>query len=165
MRKEALPPEKVMGISLLALMVVGFLAGCKGKTSEEVRRVDQQDVLTFNVLKPVLGEAREDASGVLDVTGDANELVVFYRYFDADLKNYDDDMVRELGPKIDAMFKKFKTLDRLVFQVTTNDPLVPGAWKRYANFTLNRKSVERVEWSRVMTTDFFKNVIELNRFD
>lgn len=165
MRERAFPPAKLIGISLLALLVVGFLGGCKGKTSEEVRPVDQQEVFTISVLKPFLGEARADASGVLDVTGDANELVLYYRYFDVDLKNYDDDMVRELGPKIDVMFKKFKSLDRVVFQVTTNDPQVPGAWKPYVNFALNRKSVERVEWSRVLTTDFFRNVVELNRFD
>ena len=164
MRKGAFPSKRFVGVLLLAL-VAGFLGGCKGKANEKTRSVDEQGEFTLSVLRPILGEAKEDASGILDVTGDANELILEYRYFDADLKNYDDDMVREFGPKIDSMFNKLKTLDRVVFHVTANDPLVPGAWKRYVNFALNRKSVERVEWSRILTEDFFKNVVQLNRFD
>jgi hypothetical protein len=158
-------PAKFIGIAVLALMIVGFLGGCKGKRSGELKPVSEEEVFTLNTLKPVLGEARDDASGILDVTGDARELIISYRYYDVDLKNYDDDMVRELAPKIEAMYKKFKTLNRVVFQLTTNNPLVPGEWKPYVNFALNRKIVEQVEWSGILTADFFKNVIELNRFD
>jgi hypothetical protein len=156
---------KFIGIALLALMIVGFLGGCKGKKSDELKPVAEQEVFTLDTLKPVLGEARDDASGILDVTGNAGELIISYRYYDVDLKNYDDDMVKELAPKIEAMYKKFKGLDRVVFQLTTNNPLIPGQWKHFVNFALNRKIVEQVEWSGVLTADFFKHVIELNRFD
>ncbi|HEX2694753.1 MAG TPA: hypothetical protein VHP61_03295 [Acidobacteriota bacterium] len=156
---------KFIGIAVLALVIVGFLASCKGKKSDELKPVAEQEEFTLDVLKPVLGEAREDASGILDVTGNANELIISYRYFDVDLKNYDDDMARELGPKIEALYAKFKTLDRVVFQLTTNNPLVPGEWKPYVNFSLNRKMVDELEWSGVLTADFFKNIIELKRFD
>lgn len=165
MRNILSRPAKLIGIAVLALMIVGALAACKGKKSEALKPVDEQEVYTLDALKPVLGEAREDNSGVLDVTGDATELIVSYRYYDNDMQNYDDDMVKELGPKIEALYAKFKKLDRVVFQVTTNNPLVPGEWKPYANFALNRKMVDELDWSGILTGDFFKNVIELKRFD
>lgn len=165
MRNILSRPAKLIGIAILALMIVGALAACKGKKSEALKPVDEQEVYTLDVLKPVLGEAREDNSGILDVTGDATELIVSYRYYDNDMQNYDDDMVKELGPKIEALYAKFKKLDRVVFQVTTNNPLAPGEWKPFANFALNRKMVDELDWSGILTGDFFKNVIDLKRFD
>lgn len=165
MRNILSRPAKLIGIAILALMIVGALAACKGKKSEALKPVDEQEVYTLDVLKPVLGEAREDNSGILDVTGDATELIVSYRYYDNDMQNYDDDMVKELGPKIEALYAKFKKLDRVVFQVTTNNPLAPGEWKPFVNFAVNRKMVDEFEWSGMLTADFFKNVIELKRFD
>ena len=165
MKNAVSRPAKLIGIAVLALMIAGSLAACKGKKSEALKPVDEQDVYTLDALKPVLGEAREDNSGVLDVTGDANELIISYRYYDADQQNYDDDMVKELGPKIEELYVKFKKLDRVVFQLTTNNPLSPGEWKPYVNFALNRKMVDELDWSGILSGDFFKSVIELQRFD
>jgi len=165
MRKAMIRPVKLLGIAGLILVMLGGLAACKGKQSEALKPVEEQAVYTLDVLKPVLGEAREDISGVLDVTGDANELIISYRYYDIDLNNYDDDMVKDLGPKIEALYAKFKKLDRVVFQVTTNNPLAPGEWKPYMNFALNRKLVDELDWSGILTADFFKNLIALKRFD
>jgi hypothetical protein len=158
-------PVKLVGIAALALTIVGFLGACKGQKSDGLQPVGEQEVFTLDVLKAVLGQAGDDASGIIDVTGDANELIVSYRYFDVDLKNYDDDMVRELAPKIEALYKKFKTLDRVVFQLTANNPQVPGEWKPYLSFTVNRKIIQKIEWSGILTADFFSAVIELRRFD
>ncbi len=165
MRNALCRPAKLIGIAILALMLVGALAACKGKKGEGSKPVAEQEVFTLDVLKPVLGEAREDNSGILDVTGGANELIISYRYFDVDQLNIDDDMVKDLGPKIEALYAKFKALDRVVFQLTANDPLTPGEWKPYANFAVNRKMVDELEWSGILTADFFKNIIELRRFE
>jgi hypothetical protein len=156
---------KLMGIGFLAFLMIGFLASCKGSKTEESRPVAEQEVYTLDVLKPVLGEAKDDISGILDVTGNAQELIISYRYYDVDLKNYDDDMVRELAPKIEALYKRFKALDRVAFHVITNNPLVPGVWKPFVDFALNRKTIEQLAWSGILTQDFFKLVIELKRFD
>lgn len=165
MKNAASRPAKLIGIAILALMIVGSLAACKGKKSEALKPVDEQEVYTLDALKPVLGEAREDTSGILDVTGDANELIISYRYYDVDQQNYDDDMVKELGPKIEQLYAKFRKLDRVVFELTTNNPLVPGEWKPYVKFAMNRKMVDELDWSGILSGDFFKNVIELQRFD
>lgn len=165
MKNVVLHRARFIGIGILALVIIGFTAGCKGKKGDDPKPVAEQETFTMDVLKPVLGEAREDVSGILDVTGDANELVISYRYFDADLANYDDDLVKELGPKIEALYLKFKTLDRVVFQVTVNNPEAPGEWKPYANFAVNRKKVDELEWSGILTADFFQNVLDLKRYD
>jgi hypothetical protein len=165
MKKTAVLSAKFMGIAFLTVLLVGFLPACKGRKTEELKPVAEQEVYSLDTLRPVLGQARDTASGILDVTGDARELIISYRYYDEDLKNYDDDMVLDLAPKIEAMYKKFKGIDRVIFQVTTNNPLSPGEWKPYVNFSLNRKIVEKVAWSGILTEDFFKNVIELKRFD
>ena len=165
MKKAASLSAKSLGIAILALMLVGALAACKGKKGEELKPVMEQEVFTLDVLEPVLGEAREDNSGILDVTGDANELIISYRYFNVDQLNIEDNMVKDLGPKIEALYARFKALDRVAFQVTTNDPLTPGEWKPYVNFAVNRKMVDELEWSGILTADFFKNVIELRRFE
>jgi hypothetical protein len=60
---------------------------------------------------------------------------------------------------------KFKTLDRVVFQVTVNNPGAPGEWKAYADFTVNRKMIDELEWSGILAADFFQNVLGLKRFD
>jgi len=156
---------RFVGFAFLALMIIGALASCKGKTRGDLPPVDEQDVYTIDALKPILGEAKEDTSGVLDVTGDESELIVSYRYFDVDLINYDDDMVKDLAPKIEKLYAKFRKLDRVVFQVTANNPQSPGEWKSFVNFAVTRKIVDKIEWSGVLTADFFQNVIDLKRFD
>jgi hypothetical protein len=113
----------------------------------------------------VLGQAQDAVSGVLDVTGPANDLNVTYRYYDVDLKNYEDDMVKEMAPKIEALYKKFKDLDRVAFHIITNNPNAVGEWKPFMDFSLTRKTVSEISWSGLLTADFFKATIELKRFD
>lgn len=156
---------KIAGLVFLAVMLAGSLAACKGKQADELTPVSKEEVYTLDVLKPVLGQAGDTTSGILDVTGDARELIVYYRYYDDDQKNYDDDMVRDLAPKIEAMYKKFPGIRRVVFDVTMNDPLSPGVWKPFVKFALNRKIVEQISWSGILADNFFKSVIELKRRD
>src|SRR5512139_2885679 len=90
---------------MLVLAAAAFLPGCK--KSSEPPPASLEEVASLDRLKPVLGEAGNARSGVLDVTGDAQELFVTYRFHDLDLKSYDDDMVTEMAPKIQALYKRF----------------------------------------------------------
>jgi hypothetical protein len=110
-----------------------------------------------------LGEARDDISGVVDVTSNDTELVVSYRYFDADLQNIDNDMVTELAPKLQALYKKFPALNRVSFQVETNGE-VPGSWKPYMSFVITRKIVDEIEWSGILAEDFLRALTEYKRY-
>jgi hypothetical protein len=156
---------KLVGFSFLVLLTAGFLATCKSKEAKELKPVEEQEVVTLEALKPVLGEAKENVSGVVDVTGDAQELIISYRYYDEDQQNYDDDMVKEMAPKIQALYKEFSIVDRVVFQISSNNPLMAGDWRPYVSFVLTRKIVEEIQWSELMTEEFLKRVIEFKRLD
>ena len=150
--------------SLVVVAALVGLAACQGKGSGD-SATPAVERLTVDALVPVLGKAEDANSGVLDVSGDTQNMIVTYRYYDLDLKNYDEDMVKELTPKIEALYKKFEILDRVEFHVITNNPLTIGEWKPFMNFALTRKIVREIEWSRILAQDFFKNIIELKRFN
>jgi len=151
---------------ILALVALSFLAtACKGKEAEESQAKAVIEDINLETLKPILGEAREDNSGLIDVTGDSQETIIAYRYYDADRQNYDDGLVQDLAPKIEKLYQTFKTLDRVIFQVSVNDPQVTGQWKPYVSFTVNRELVKKIEWTNILTGDFFRNMIDVKRFD
>jgi len=156
----------VAGLIGLLILLAGLSGACKAKKSETSEEPSgTAEMIGLDQLKPVLGEAREDNSGVVDVSGDSNNLIISYRYFDSDLKDYDDGLVKDLAPKIEALYKQFKNLKRVEFQVAVNDPQVPGKWKAYVDFAVHKKLIEKMEWSNILTDDFFRNVIDLKRFD
>lgn len=162
MKKNFLLVIYVIGLVGLIILLTGFSSACKSKKGETS---ETGQILSLDQLKPILGEAREDNSGVVDVSGDPGNLIISYRYFDPDLKDYDNGLVRDLAPKIEALYKQFKNLNRVEFQVAVNDPEVPGKWKAYVDFAVNKKLIEELEWSNILTDDFFRNVIDLKRFD
>ncbi|HEK85139.1 MAG: hypothetical protein ACPLZD_00760 [Candidatus Saccharicenans sp.] len=155
----------ILGIATLVFFLATLFSACEGKKKEAAESTRVVEMLSLEQLKPILGEAREDSSGAVDVSGDTNRLMVSYRYFNPNRKDYDDGLVKDLAPKIDALYKNFKNLNRTEFYVEVNDPQVPGKWKPYVSFAVHRKLVEKVEWSKLFTDDFFRNVIDLKRFD
>jgi hypothetical protein len=154
---------RLLGLALLAVAVAGFFGACKGKEAEEVKAVEQPKAINMETLKPVFGEARDDISGVVDVTSGAAELIVAYRVYDADLQNIDNDMVTDLAPKIQALYKDFPSLDRVVFEITVNGE-TPGEWKPYISFALNRKAVDEIQWSGILAEDFLRTVLDYKRY-
>jgi len=156
--------NRLLFSAFIVLAALGGLAACQGKSGGDAAPV-VAETLNVETLTPVLGKAEDAVSGVLDVTGGATEVIVTYRYYDLDLKNYDEDMVKELTPKIESLYKKFKNLDRVKFHVITNNPNTIGEWKPFMNFALTRKIVQEIEWSGILAQDFFKNIIELKRFN
>jgi hypothetical protein len=156
---------RISALAAFAVLIIGFSSACKGPGAEKAAPVEQSPVISIDAVKPILGNALDEASGVLEVRGDTAELVVMYRYYDDDRKDYDDGLVKDLAPKIVALYEKLKSLDRVIFQISANDPTKPTVWKPYVNFALNRKIFEEVEWSNVLTADFFKKVIDSKRFD
>jgi hypothetical protein len=156
-------PKSTAASILLSLTMIVFLGACKGKAVEEAKPVVPAEIVSLETLVPVLGEAKEDAPGVLDVTKNEGEIVVNYRYYDADLQNVDNDMVTELAPKIQALYRNFKTLDRVVFRITINGA-TPGEWKLYSGFALTRKIVGEIQWSGILAEDFLRSALEHQRY-
>jgi len=155
--------SKLFASVLLSLTLVAFLAACKGKAVEETKPLAPAEVVSLETLKPILGEAKDDMPGVLDVTPGENEVILSYRYYDADMQDIDNDMVTELAPKIQALYKDFKTLDRVVFQISVNSE-TPGEFKPYSSFALTRKIVDEIQWSGLLAEDFIRSVLEHRRY-
>jgi hypothetical protein len=156
-------PKRIAASILLSLAMIVFLGACKGKAVEEAKPVVPAEIVSLETLVPVLGEAKDDVSGLLDVTRNEGEVVLNYRYYDADLQNIDNDMVTELAPKIQALYRNFKTLDRVVFRITINGA-APGEWKPYSSFALTRKIVGEIQWSGILAEDFLRSALEHQRY-
>jgi hypothetical protein len=162
-----------LGIIGLALLLTAFLAGCSKGTKEATEQTEPKvgeaqaqvnlDEIRADDLKPVLGEARDDQSGVVDCTNAEDVFIIDYRYYDSDLQNIDQDMVTEMAPKIQALYKKYPNIDRVRFQIQINST-TPGEWRPYVSFVITREIYERTVWSGVMAEDFLQNMLELQRF-
>jgi len=163
MKNFRFSPKSIAASILLSLTMIAFLGACKGKAVEETKTIVPAEIVSLETLKPVLGEAKDDMSGVQDVTQSEGEVVLNYRYFDADLQNIDNDMVTELAPKIQALYKNFKTLDRVVFRISINSA-TPGEWKLYSGFALTRKIVGEIQWSGILAEDFLRAALEHQRY-
>ncbi len=146
----------------LGLLVAASLPACK--KSSEPPPASQEEVVSLDRLRPVLGEAGNAGSGIIDVTGSAHELIVMYRFHDADLKNYEDDMVTELAPKIEALYKKFSALDRVTFEVTANDAAMLGIYKPFMKFTMSRRVAAKLRWSGIMAGEFLTAAEGVRRY-
>lgn len=139
--------------SLRALLVViGLLsaalavpAGAQSTKAGEAR--PPAGMIDLEGAKSVLGTANDLASGVVDLTRGDNEVIVAYRFYDADAENYETDFANELAPRIQSLYKKFPGLNGVRFQVTANDPLNEGVWKPFAEFVLDRKTVQEIHWT------------------
>ena len=165
--------SSVPGILGLAFLVIVLLAGCGKSTKQEPQKAAEQaaeaqvqvnlDEIRADDLKPILGEAKDDQSGVVDCTNAEDVFIIDYRYYDSDLQNIDQDMVTEMAPKIQALYKKYPNIDKVRFQVAVNS-MTPGEWQPYVSFVVTREIYERTVWSGVMAEDFLQNVLELKRF-
>ncbi len=163
MKKTRFGWTKGLGLALLSVTMLALLAACQKKAVEEAKPAAPEEALSLASLQPILGEAKDDMPGVLEVGEGQGDVAISYRYYDADAQNIDNDMVTELAPKIQALYKHFKTLDKVAFQITVNGA-TPGEWKPYSRFVLTRKIVEETQWSGLMAEDFLKSVLELHRY-
>ncbi len=146
----------------LVLAAAAFLPACK--KSADPAPVSQEETVSLDRLKPVLGEAGNARSGVIDVTGTSQELIVTYRFHDVDLKNFEDDLVTEMAPKIQSLYKGFPSLDRVTFEVTANDPATLGIYKPFLRFTVTRRVAAKLRWSGVLREEFLTAVEGVRRY-
>jgi hypothetical protein len=138
---------KIAGAVALAALVVVAAAACRGGKAPATSGAPLSGEITTDGVKTVLGAANDYASGVVDVTQGQGEVIVAYRYYDVDLQNYETDFAAELAPRVQALYKRFPSLDRVHFQVTANNPVTAGLWEPFTEFVLDRKTVEEIHWT------------------
>jgi len=117
--------------------------------------------ISLDDVRTVLGTPRDDASGVSDFSlGNEGEVVIAYRYYDVDQDNYETDFASEIAPRVQMLYKKFKSLDRVHFEVLTTDPSAPGLWKPFSEFSMDRKTVEKLHWTWFVARDILDQVLK-----
>jgi len=156
-------PSHILKYAGLALLAVVLAAACQGKKAAEPMAAAAVGPVTLDEVKSVLGTANDFASGVVDVNQGNSELIIAYRYYDADLQNYETDSASEMAPRVQALYKKFKTLDRVHFQVTSNSGSTPNLWQPFAEFVVDRKTVEEIHWTGFLARYLLDLVIKNKR--
>jgi hypothetical protein len=138
---------RLIGWAVLAVLLAALSVACQGKKGGASPAALAVDEVTLGTVESVLGTANDFASGVIDVTQGNGELIIAYRYYDADLGNYEADFASEMAPRIQALYKKFKSLDRVHFEVTANGATTPELWQPFAEFVVDRKTIEEIHWT------------------
>jgi len=116
--------------------------------------------ITLSDVRSVLGTANDFVSGVLDFSPGDDEVIISYRYYDADQDNYETDFANEIAPRIQALYKRFKTLDRVHFQVVANSDTEPVEWKPFTEFVTDRKTIEELHWTGFVGRYVMEQVIK-----
>lgn len=150
----------ILGMALILCAAVGpALAGQASKPGQTVKpRVI--DELTLPEMRVVLGTPRDDSSGISDFSqGDDGGIIIAYHYYDVDRDNYETDFASEIAPKLQALYQKYKNLDRVTFEIVTNNRDAPPLWKPFSEFTMDRKTLEKLHWTWFVARDVLDQVL------
>lgn len=149
-------------IGFLSLLAVVLLATPPAPASQlKPEKAQVIDELSLPEMRSVLGTPRDDASGVSDFSrGDNGEVLIAYHYYDVDRDNYETDFASEVAPKLQMLYRRFKGLDGVRFRIVTNDPSAAPLWKPFSEFTMDRKTIEKLHWTWFVSRDILDQVLK-----
>jgi len=160
-----------LGIVLVAVLAALTLTACQGREKTGAPAVPapaaektvntSSEELNTEALSAVLGKAEAENSGVFDVAKGENELVVTYHFYEARKRGLEDRLGPDMAPKIQALYRKFKTIDRVVFKVDLFERRDVIEWRPYCSFATTRKLIDETDWTSLLLKEFFKVVLEL----
>jgi hypothetical protein len=117
--------------------------------------------LTLESVQSVLGVPKDDISGAAEFgLGLNGEAVINYHYYDVDQDNYETDFASEIAPRMQLLYKKIKDLDRVRFKISMNDPATPLLWEPFSEFSMDRKTLEKLQWTWFVTRDILDQVLK-----
>jgi len=150
---------RLLGLGLVLAMVVAPTVADQTKPAATATEKAVQE-LTIDDMRSVLGTPRDDVSGVSDFSlGDKGEVIIAYRYYDVDEDNYETDFASEMAPRIQSLYKKFRSLDRVRFEIMTNRPADNPPWKPFSQFALDRKTLEKLHWTWFVSRDILDQIL------
>ncbi len=150
-----------LGFALILCLAVAPIVAAQAPQMTPSAKTKVIDELTLPDMRTVLGAPRDDASGISDFSrADGGEIIVAYHYYDVDQDNYETDFASEIAPRIQALYKKFKTLDRVRFEIVTNNPNATPEWKPFSQFTMDRKTLEKLHWTWFVARDILDQVLK-----
>jgi hypothetical protein len=151
---------------MAGLVIVVLFAALFGACKSEQKMEEKEETVAIkkDMLTPILGEGEGSVSGIMDVEQTLGELQISYYLAIDDLSTFDDEIERELAPKIPALYKKFLEIDRTLFTVNvprTGEP----PYRPYVSFAVTRKLVRETEWSNLLELKFFEVVLDVEYYD
>jgi hypothetical protein len=156
---------RILGFLALIIWATFFMSACKGKEKAEAPATEktalQAEDISLDTISAVLGKPEGDKSGIFDLDKSENELQVNYHFYTPEAKDIDDDIGLDLAPKIQELYKKFKTIDRVAFVIHVFHAGLSAEWEPYCSFAMTRKVINETNWTDLLATEFFKVVLEL----
>lgn len=137
----------VYGFLALAALALTLAPACKKEAPAETINID--------TVIGVMGKASGSSSGVSEFAKEGDTYVINYHLV-TDPKDFDIAIGRDLAPKIEALYKTFKTIDKVTFTVETGDPYSPAALTPYCDFDVTRKIFQQLNWTNLLARDLFK---------
>jgi len=151
-----------LGLVVLVLAAAVSLSNCKAKQAAPENETMGPDRLTVEAVQAVMGKAGVRQSGVFDVSASENEYFVVYHFSTREVQDLDDDIGIEMAPKIKELYAKFKSLDRVIFDVDVWREGLDPEWISYCHFLMTRQVYDKTAWTSVLDKEFFKVVLDLN---
>jgi len=123
------------GIILVFLTFV-FVSSCKSEKKAKI------EIVSFETITPIFGMSKADGPGAFDASQADHQILISYRFILKDAANIDKELGVDLAPKIQELFKKYKTIDTITFGIYI--PRVAGQpeFKPYVSFDITRKVMD-----------------------
>ena len=138
----------VYGFLALAALAAALTPSCKkGASAEDI---------TLDSVVAVMGKPSGSSSGVSELAKEGDTYVINYHLMIPDMKDFDVVIGTDLAPKIEALYKTFKSLDKATFTVETGDPSTPANVNPYCDFDMTRKIYQQLNWTNLLARDLFK---------
>jgi hypothetical protein len=136
-----------LAVAALAALV---MSSCKAKTPAQAEK------LTLDSVVAVMDRASGSSSGVSEMTQEGDTYIINYHLMLPEKQDYDVLIGTDMAPKIAALYKTFKTLDKVTFTVETGDVSNPANMQPYCSFDMTRKVYEQLNWTNLLARDLFK---------
>ncbi len=142
----------VFGALVLAVLTAVWLPGCKGKAGATA----SSDEISLDTLAAVLGEAEGTNPGIAELSRPPDKLVINYHLYLPEQKDVDAQIGTDLAPKIQKLYRTFKSIDKVTFTIETGIVGDPASLQPYRSLAMTRKIYEEIDWTNLLVQDLFK---------
>lgn len=142
---------------VLGVILIAFSASCKKVEKKAPERL----AISEEMLIPIFGDPKDAKSGVVDASETDEGLILAYHFATEETAAFDDDIGRDMGPKIREFYKQFPQVDRVAFGVSIPTTANELGWKDYVSFVMTRKLVTETDWTTIIDDDLLKLALEV----
>jgi len=157
--------KKILGFIspvVMGFLLVAFLGACKSEEKKEEE--GEMLIISKEMLTPIFGEGEGSVSGLIDVEQTSTELKISYYFFIEDMSIFDEEIERNLAPKIQELYEKMPEVDRAAFTVYV-PKMDETPYRPYVSFVVTRELVEKTNWANLLELEFFKVVMNVKYYE